>query len=94
MPTQCKQETFRFQNLGRRQVDVDFGGGYLSSDGGGALFLRAVEARHGLIRRLAGCFEDRRHQDLIEHSVEHLLAQRINGLALGYEGLNDHNELR
>ena len=93
MPTQCKQETFRFQDLGRRRVDVDFGGGFLSSDGG-ALFLRAVEARHGVIRQLASCFEDRRRQELIEHSVEHLLAQRINGLALGYEDLNDHNDLR
>jgi hypothetical protein len=72
---------------------VDFGGGHLSSDGG-ALLLREVESRSGVIARLAGCFDDRRDPDLIEHSVAHLLAQRINGLALGYEDLNDHDELR
>jgi len=67
---------------------------HLSSDGGGALFLREVEQRCGLIKRFADCFEDRRNQELIEHPVADLLAQRINGLILGYENLNDHDDLR
>ena len=92
--TDCRQKTFEFQALGRRKVHADFAGGHLSSDGGGALVLREIEKRTGLIGRLAGCFDDRRDPDLIEHSVPHLLAQRINGLALGYEDLNDHDDLR
>ncbi len=66
----------------------------MSSDGGGALILREIEMRTGLLGKLASCFTDWRRQDLIEHSVVHLLAQRINGLVLGYEDLNDHDELR
>lgn len=93
MQTECRQESFGFQDLGGRKVRVDFSGGILSSDGG-ALFLREIEERSGVIRRLAGCFDDYRNQIFVEHSVEHLLAQRINGLALGYEDLNDHNDLR
>ena len=61
---------------------------------GGALFLREVESRCGIIRAFARCFDDRRDQDRIEHSVADLLAQRINGLILGYEDLNDHDDLR
>ena len=93
MLTECTQKDFGFQGLGRRKVQVDFDGGHLSSDGG-ALFLREIEVRSGIIRRLAGCFIDFRNPELIEHSVHHLLAQRINGLAAGYEDLNDHDELR
>jgi hypothetical protein len=82
--TDCPQTNFEFQALGSRKVQANFGGGHLSSDGGGALFLREVEARCGIIRKLATCFDDRRKPELIEHSVPHLLAQRINGLAMGY----------
>ena len=93
MQTDCKQNVFEFQGLGQRKVTVDFSGGYLSSDGGG-LFLREVEQRRGLIRRLADCFVDQRDARYVEHSVEELLRQRVFALSLGYEDLNDHDRLR
>jgi hypothetical protein len=74
-------------------VVASFDGGRLSSDGG-ALLLREVEHRYGLIERFAGCFVDHRDEDLIEHSVRDLVAQRVVGLCLGYEDLNDHDQLR
>lgn len=92
--TECLQRVFEFQDLGSKKVVANFDGGFLSSDGGGALILRQIEARTGLLHRLARCFEDRRNPALIEHSVVELLSQRIHGLAMGYEDLNDHNELR
>jgi hypothetical protein len=79
--------------LGSRQVLADFDGGAISSDGG-ALLLRQTEALTGIVRQFAACFTDHRDPDLIEHPVEHLLAQRVYGLALGYEDLNDHDDLR
>lgn len=93
MNTECTQQSFEFQSLKRRKIEADFSGGRLTSDGGGVL-LREVEKRIGLIQDLAKCFEDRRDPSRVEHSVEDLLAQRIYGLALGYEDLNDHEELR
>jgi len=91
--TECFTEPLLFQDLGVRKVVADFSGGQLSSDGG-ALLLRQVDAALGLSRTLAGCFLDRRDPELIEHSVAELLAQRLFGLALGYEDLNDHAQLR
>jgi|TARA_B100000745_G_scaffold291959_1_gene232346 hypothetical protein len=91
--TDCAQQTFAFQALGSRRVEANFAGGHLSSDGG-MLFLRDLEKRHGLIARLARCFHDARSADLIEHSVQSLLGQRLMGLAAGYEDLNDHDRLR
>jgi len=82
-----------FDDLGRRQVQADFSGGTLSSDGG-VLLLRQADAALGLTRSLAGCFVDGRQQIYVDHSVAQLLAQRIYGLALGYEDLNDHERLR
>lgn len=82
-----------FQDLGSRKVVADFSGGRLSSDGG-ALLLRQVDTGLGLTRSLAQCFEDGRQQVYVDHSVRQLLAQRIYGLALGYEDLNDHERLR
>ncbi len=93
MSTECKAESYRFQDLGRRQVVADFRGGRLTSDAG-ALLLREVEQRFGVIEQLAACFEDERDPGLIEHTVRDLVAQRVMGLALGYEDLNDHDELR
>lgn len=87
------QQSFLFEVLGSRRVQADFSGGHLSSDGG-ALLLRQVNRGLGLTRCLAGCFADARHPDYVEHSLEELLAQRICGLALGYEDLNDHDRLR
>ena len=91
--TECKEQSWLFQDLGNRKVEVDFGGGYLSSDGGG-LILRELERHSGLLRDFAGCFVDYRDSRYIEHSVEELVSQRIHGLVLGYEDLNDHDHLR
>jgi Transposase DDE domain group 1 len=91
--THCKEPSWLFQDLGKRKVEVDFGGGYLSSDGGG-LVLRELERHSGLIGALADCFVDHRDRRYVEHRLEELLAQRIHGLALGYEDLNDHDQLR
>jgi len=93
MQTQCNQRAFEFQGLGRREVVARFDGGPITSDAGG-LLLREVEEKTGIIRQLAECFTDHRDAELIEHSVEELLRQRIFGLALGYEDLNDHDQLR
>jgi hypothetical protein len=91
--TDCNDQPLLFQDLGSRQVVAAFSGGTLSSDGG-ALLLRQVDANLGLTRTLAQCFYDTRDQLYVDHSVEQLLAQRIYGLALGYEDLNDHQRLR
>jgi Transposase DDE domain group 1 len=82
-----------FDNLGPRKVVADFSGGNLSTDGG-VLLLKQIDRGLGVSRMLAGCFSDSRQQVLVEHSLEDLLAQRIYGLALGYDDLNDHDQLR
>lgn len=91
--TECIQQSFLFQGLESRKVLTNFQGGYLSSDGG-ALFLREIDRKYRIIEQFAECYEDFRNPFLIEHSVEELLRQRIFGLALGYEDLNDHDQLR
>ena len=91
--TECRQGTFEFQGLSRRKVEVDFQGGQVSSDGGG-LLLREVEQQRGWIRDFAGCFDDYRDGRWVEHSVRAMAGQRVLGLALGYEDLNDHEQLR
>jgi Transposase DDE domain group 1 len=91
--TECRQVSFQFQDLGSRQVIADFGGGFLSSDGG-ALLLRQVDRAVGLSRALASCFVDQRDDRFVEHGVAELVAQRLYALALGYEDLNDHADLR
>ena len=93
MSTECTQERFDFHPLNRREVVARFDGGEITSDAG-ALLLREVERRTGILRQLSTCFTDHRRPDLIEHSVFELVAQRIYGLALGYEDLNDHDRLR
>jgi hypothetical protein len=84
---------FSFNDLGSRRVMADFSAGYLSSDGG-MLFLRQIDEGLGLSRSLARCFSDARNPLFIEHSVRELVAQRLLGLAAGYEDLNDHHLLR
>jgi hypothetical protein len=91
--TQCHQELFPFEALGQREVVGRFDGGYVVSDGG-ALLLRQVERRVDILGRFASCFTDQRDPLRIEHSVEQLVKQRVYGLALGYEDLNDHERLR
>jgi hypothetical protein len=93
MTTQCTQTEFRFAALHQREVVARFDGGDITTDAGG-LLLREVERKTGIIRQLAACFTDHRRQDLVEHSLEELVAQRVYGLALGYEDLNDHDQLR
>src|SRR5258708_14956462 len=88
----CAQSMF-FPELGSRRVEADFSAGHVSTDGGW-LLLRQVDQSLGLSRTLATCFHDRRDQNLTTHSVRELLAQRIFGLAAGYEDLNDHDRLR
>jgi len=93
MKTECIKRDYEFKALNRRKVVGKFDGGMIATDGGG-LLLREVEDRFGIIGRFAECFTDHRNPDLIEHTVEQLLAQRIYGLALGYEDLCDHDKLR
>ena len=93
MTTECKQATFEFHGFFRRKVKARFDGGKISSDAG-VVLLREVEKRTGLIEGLAGCFSDHRDPLLIEHTVRELIGQRVYGLCLGYEDLNDHDELR
>ena len=93
MNTECTPEQSEFHDLGRRDVVGKFDGGNISSDGGG-LFLREVEKRTHILKRLSECFRDYRDPELIEHTVESLIKQRVLALALGYEDLNDHDALR
>ncbi len=93
MSPQCSQKEFDFDKHFRRRITARFDGGPISSDGG-AILLREVDRRLGLIPRLAGCFEDHRDPLRIEHSVSELVAKRLYAIALGYEDLNDHDELR
>ena len=93
MKTHCNQKTFEFQTKNSRKIIAHFNGGNISSDSGG-LLLQQTERITGIISRFAACFIDHRDPDLIEHTVEELIAQRIFALALGYEDLNDHDELR
>jgi hypothetical protein len=91
--TECSQEAFRFAAHFSRRVEAGFTAGQVSSDGG-ALLLRQTDRKINLLERLADCFIDGRHQEQVEHSVAEMLSQRIYGLALGYEDLNDHEQLR
>lgn len=93
MKTECTAGQLEFHGLGRRAVVGGFNGGKISSDSGG-LLLREIEQRTHILKRLAGCFVDYRNPDQIEHTVESLIKQRVMGLALGYEDLNDHDALR
>ena len=91
--TECTQSSFEFAASGSRQVVGRFDGGTMTSDAGG-LLLRETDQRLSLLPRLAACFEDQRNPLYITHSVEELVSQRVYGLALGYEDISDHDELR
>jgi hypothetical protein len=93
MVTECTPTQLKFHAQEGREIVGRFDGGNITSDAGG-LLLREVEKRCGIIRGFASCFEDLRNPDLIEHTVADLVGQRVYGLALGYEDLNDHDELR
>ena len=93
MTTECSRESLVFQSLGGREVVGRFDGGKITSDAG-ALLLRETERITGTLGKFAACFTDHRNPDLIEHTVSELVAQRVYGLCLGYEDLNDHDQLR
>ena len=93
MPTECISDLFGFAAVEGRRVEASFDGGSITSDAGG-LLLGSTDRAIGLLDRFAGCFEDHRDADLIEHQVRTLVGQRVFGLALGYEDLNDHDHLR
>jgi hypothetical protein len=93
MPTECNLELFDFARVEGRAVVAAFDGGRITSDAG-ALLLGATDRVIGLTRRLAACFTDGRNPKLIEHDVATLVMQRVVGIALGYEDLIDHDELR
>ena len=91
--TECNQSQFEFAPHFSRPVVAQFEGGQITSDGG-ALLLRETDRRLNVMPRLAACFDDHRNPWFTQCSVEELLGQRIYGLALGYEDLNDHDQLR
>jgi hypothetical protein len=93
MPTECSTETFAFAPVAGHKVVASFDGGRITSDAG-ALLLGQTNRAVRLIERLAACFVDHRRAEFVEHSVATLVGQRIYGLALGYEDLNDHDHLR
>ena len=93
MQTECTPKLLDFEAVERRSVVACFDGGNITSNAG-ALLLGQVDRGLGLVRRFAACFIDRRDPRYVEHQVDTLVGQRIFGLALGYEDLNDHDELR
>jgi hypothetical protein len=93
MQTECSAEQFEFEGFTGRRVVAAFDGGAVTSDAGG-LLLRHTDRAVGLIERVAACFQDNREQDQVVHGLPTLVGQRIVGIALGYEDVNDHDELR
>jgi hypothetical protein len=93
MPTECSRDLFGYEVVEGRRVVAAFDGGEVTSDAGG-LLLGATDRAIGLVERFAGCFEDGRVQAQVEHSVAAMVAQRVFGIALGYEDLVDHDQLR
>ena len=91
--TECTQTSFSFQAHFRRQVSTNFDGGTMTSDAGG-LLLRETDHRLKLLPRFAQCFLDARNAERIQHTVREMVSQRVYALALGYEDLNDHEQLR
>src|SRR5713101_1387643 len=93
MTTECNQFVFAFHPLKRLEIRAQFDGGAITSDGGG-LLLREVEKRIGILHQFAACFTDYRNADLIEHPVEDMVAQWVYRLAMLYEDLHAHEEMR
>jgi hypothetical protein len=91
--TECSQTSFEFATESRQEVVARFDGGTITTDAGG-LLLHKVEQKAGILRQFAGCFRDHRDPDRTEHRVGELVRQRVYALALGYEDLNDHDQLR
>jgi Transposase DDE domain group 1 len=93
MPTQCSRDLFGYEVVEGRRVVAAFDGGEVTSDAG-ALLLGATDRAIGLVGRFAACFADGRAQAQVEHSIQAMVAQRVFGIALGYEDLVDHDQLR
>src|SRR5262249_34999961 len=93
MTTDCSTNLFGFTEVEGREVVAAFDGGAITSDAG-ALLLGAADRAIGLIDRFAACFHDVRCPELVEHEVATMIGQRVFGIALGYEDLNDHDDLR
>jgi Transposase DDE domain group 1 len=93
MPTQCSRDLFGYEVVEGRRVVAGFDGGEVTSDAG-ALLLGATDRAIGLVARFAACFVDGRAQAQVEHTIEAMVAQRVFGIALGYEDLVDHEQLR
>jgi hypothetical protein len=91
--TECNQVSFGFARHFSREVKGDFAGGTISSDGG-ALLLREADRRLNLLQRFAGCFQDARDPRYVVHGLPEMVRQRVYCLVLGYEDLNDHEQLR
>jgi Transposase DDE domain group 1 len=92
--TECNQDRFEFASTaGTRQIVAEFSGGTITTDAG-SLLLKETDTKMNLLTRLGQCFTDRRSPLLIEHTLKQMLRQRVYGLALGYEDLNDHDLLR
>ena len=93
MQTECSADLFGFAPVEGRAVVTAFDGGRMTSEAG-AMLLGATDSRLRLIERFAGCFTDYRAAELVEHTVPSLVGQRVFGIALGYEDLIDHDQLR
>ena len=93
MPTDCSSGQLEFEAFDGRRVVADFEGGAITSDAG-ALLLRHTDRAINLFERVAGCFIDQRHPLYLVHGLRTLVGQRIAGIALGYEDVVDHDELR
>lgn len=93
MRTDCSVDLFGFEAVEGRRVEAAFDGGTMTSDAG-ALLLGRADRRLGLLKRFAACFVDGRSSGAVEHTLDRLVGQRVLGIALGYEDVNDHDELR
>ncbi len=93
MRTDCSSSQLEFEGFAKRRVIADFGGGPMTSDAG-TLLLRHTDRAINLFDRVAACFTDHRMPELVEHQVRSMVGQRIAGITLGYEDINDHDDLR
>ena len=93
MPTECSADLFGFAPVEGRAVVAGFDGGRMTSEAG-AMLLGATDRQIRLVERFAGCFTDDRMAELVEHTVPRMVGQRVFGIALGYEDLIDHDQLR
>lgn len=91
--TNCNTNLYQFSPLNSKKITASFNGGAIGSDGG-LLLLRETDKQLGLTKKISKVFSDHRHQSYVEHSVEHMLKQRVYAIAAGYEDVNDHDFLR